>query len=202
MRTNGNSKLNAIWILLLFVLFRVNAPAQEKKHELELGLGIWNMNEIINTFSDIIISSIPNDVKMKDGNSFGSLHAGYKYRFTDRLGLGGLLAYDYSYDKGELSGVEVGKFYKNHYTLAFEADYNYVVSDKFKMYALAGLGGTLYTLRYKDFDDSRKNDSDATPYFTFQITPVGLKFGKNIGGFLEFGFGYRGIINAGAFIRL
>jgi opacity protein-like surface antigen len=115
--------------------------------------------------------------------------------------LGGLAAFDYARSKGLFAGNEVGIFHKKHYTLALEAEYDYIRSGKFTMYGLAGIGGTLYTLSYEDHNNNSLNDSNANPYVAFQVTPIGLRFGKNIGGFLEFGFGYRGIVNAGMFVK-
>ncbi|MDR2038802.1 MAG: porin family protein [Bacteroidales bacterium] len=197
-----NRKIILLQLQVVFFLMGINLQAQDRRNELELGIGIWNTNEILNTFSDMIISSLPAGIKMDDDNSLGSIHLGYRYRFTERLGMGGLFAYDYSTGKGILNGREEGKFYKRHYTLALEADYVYIRKKNFRMYGLAGVGGTLYNLDYKDHTDKSQNDSDTTPYFTFQITPVGLRFGSWIGGFLELGFGYRGILNAGFFINL
>jgi opacity protein-like surface antigen len=188
-----------VMLCLLFV--STDLYGQKKKHKVEVCIGIWSTSDMLSTFSDIIISSLPTKIKMEDGNSFGSIHLDYRYNLTDRFALGGLMAFDYANAKGVFDGNETGKFYKRHYTLAVEAEYAYLRSGKFTMYALGGLGGTLYTLKYKDRKDSRLNDSATDPYAAFQVTPVGLRYGKNAGGFLEFGFGYRGIVNAGMFMK-
>jgi opacity protein-like surface antigen len=191
----------SLWAVLCLLFVSTNIFSQEKKHTLEVGIGLWNTNEIINTFSDMIVSSLPSSIKMKDDNSYGSIHLGYKYNLTDRFALGGLAAFDYARSKGLFVENEVGIFHKRHYTLAVETEYAYICSEKFTMYGLAGIGGTLYTLNYVDHKNNSQNDSNTNPYMTFQVTPIGLRFGKNIGGFLEFGFGYRGIVNAGMFMK-
>ena len=196
-------KISRVITLNIILLGFINQTyAQDKRHEVEIGMGIWNTNEIINTLSDMIINSVPLGIEMKDGTSWGSIHAAYRYRLTERIGIGGLFAYDYSYEKAYLNDVRTGKFYKNHYTFAVEADYKYFAREKFSIYALGGIGMTLYNLKYKDQNDKARNGSDTDPYFTFQITPLGLKYGRNYGGFVEMGFGYRGVINAGLFMCL
>lgn len=192
-------RLFLLSMLFIFCLSGINA--QYKKNEIELGIGLWNLNEIINTATDIIISSVPQQAEMANGNSLGSIHVGYKYRPFERLGVGGLFAFDYAYADAMLHDQKIGKFVKHHYTLAAEVDYIYLNFEKFKMYALGGVGGTIYNLNYLDDVNSNENDSNNIPYFTFQITPIGIKYGERFGGFLEVGFGYRGILNAGVFVR-
>lgn len=193
-------KIFLLSVLLAFCITTSNA--QYRKHEVELGIGIWNINEMINTATDVIVSTLPAETEMVNGNSFGSIHAGYKYRILERVGVGGVFAFDYAHADAELNNYQFGKFRKHHYTLAAEADFIYLNFDKFKMYALAGVGATLYNLNYVDDISDVRNDHNSTAYFTFQLTPIGFKWGGKWGGFLEFGFGYRGLINAGLFLRL
>ena len=194
-------KTKLIGLLVVIALITPSIlSAQDKKHEIEAGIGVFSINEIVDTFSDILVSIIPG-VKMDDSESYGSLHLGYKYRPTDRYGIGGVFVYDYSTAKGVVNDVKTGKFINRHYTLAAEIDYTYFRSGNFSMYGLAGIGGTLHTQKYNDNDDSQQDGSDSQPYFTFQVTPVGLKYGNNFGGFAELGFGYRGIVSVGLFAR-
>jgi hypothetical protein len=70
---------------------------------------------------------------------------------------------------------------------------NYIATKSFQMYGLLGLGFAIAS--YPDVDI--KN----IPILSFHFTPLGLRFGKNIGGFCEIGYGYRGIVNAGLSVR-
>lgn len=36
---------------------------------------------------------------------------------------------------------------------------------------------------------------------TTYIAPVGIRFGKDFGGFMEMGYGYKGMLNAGLSLR-
>jgi opacity protein-like surface antigen len=191
----------SLWVVLCLLFASTKIYSQEKTHTFEVGIGLWNTNEIINTFSNMIVSSLPDNIKMEDDNSYGSIHLGYKYNLTNRFALGGFMAFDYVKSKGFFEGNEAGIFHKRHYTLAIEVEYAYIRFEIFTMYGLAGIGGTLYTLKYEDHNNSNQDDSNTNPYVTFQVIPIGLRFGKNVGGFLEFGFGYRGIVNAGMFVK-
>ena len=39
------------------------------------------------------------------------------------------------------------------------------------------------------------------PFFNFNISPLGLRIGRQVGGFVELGLGYRGLVAAGFDIR-
>ncbi|MCC8145396.1 MAG: hypothetical protein LIO93_02935 [Bacteroidales bacterium] len=195
---------NKLILLFLFLFcfhgLHTEAQVTANKHDIEVGVGLFSINEIVNIYTDIIVSAFPLNGEMGDGNSYGSIHAAYKYRVTDRLGVGGLFAFDYSKADALLDGRKIGDFRRKHYTLAAEVDFKYLNSKRYvTVYGLAGVGCTLYGLDYQAF--SGNSDSDYTPYFTFQITPITIKIGERWGGFAEVGFGYRGILNAGLFYR-
>ena len=42
---------------------------------------------------------------------------------------------------------------------------------------------------------SNQNSFGST--FAFQLNTIGMRIGKEIGGYMEFGFGFRGIVNFG-----
>ena len=44
------------------------------------------------------------------------------------------------------------------------------------------------------------DETGAKPY-GFQATPIGARFGRQFGYFVELGFGYKGIIHGGAAFR-
>jgi len=188
---------------MLLAVVNINVSGQYKVHHLELGIGIWSTNEIINTLSDMIISSSNLEgATMKDGMSYGSTHVAYRYYTSEKFGIGAIAAYDHAYSKGFLNDSEIGKFYKRHYTLALEAEYAYVRTRIISLYGLAGAGGTLYTLNYKPGENATiAEDSSSKSYFTFQITPLALRLGNSFGFYAEAGIGYRGILNLGLFAR-
>ncbi|MDR2840120.1 MAG: hypothetical protein LBV75_02485, partial [Paludibacter sp.] len=129
-------------------------------------------------------------------------HLAYKYTLGSRFGLGATIAAGTEHSDFEQSGTGVSfKGKKNSFigTLAGEASFNYVNSQNFKLYGLAGIGGTFINLERKYDNGDIKTDGKIIP--DFQITPIGLKFGNNFGGFAELGFGYKGLVNIGFFAR-
>ena len=118
---------------------------------------------------------------------------------TERFSLGGTFAYEKITSDAYLDNVKEGRFKNKYYTIAPEVGFKYLKSDIISIYSLAGIGGT-YTSRNHTSDSAEKTD-DSTLYFNFQITPVGIKVGKSFGVYGELGFGYKGLLNIGAFAQ-
>jgi hypothetical protein len=191
--------------VLLWVNISVSAQYDYRKHQIEAGVGIWNTNELVNTFSDMIISSLrEGGVTMQDDMSYASWHAAYRYYFSKRLALGALFAYDHAKSNALREGVEIGNLLKRHATVALEAEFGYLRTDFISLYGLAGFGGTRYGLEYKPSGTTSNGfeaKSEAEYYFNYQLTPIGIRLGSTFGFFAELGFGYRGILNAGLFAQ-
>jgi hypothetical protein len=54
----------------------------------------------------------------------------------------------------------------------------------------------LHNCKEKDFELNRENKSNDT-FFMYQLSFIGLEFGKNVRGFFEAGIGEQGIILGG-----
>jgi len=176
------------------------AQSDYRKHQIEGGVGIWNTNEVINSFSDMIISSVNmGDTKMKDDMSYASWHLAYRYYASKKLGLGLFMAYDHATSDAVRTDAVIGKFYKRHLTAALEAEFGYLRTDFISLYGLAGVGGTRYGLEFKPSDGT--TDSEAEYFVNYQFTPLGIRLGSTFGFYAEIGFGYRGVINAGLFAQ-
>jgi hypothetical protein len=62
------------------------------------------------------------------------------------------------------------------------------------MYSLAGLGSML---RYEKDLEKPEMRTRTLLRPTGQLTPFGIRYGKNTGAFAEIGWGYKGILNLG-----
>ncbi|MCK4288204.1 MAG: hypothetical protein KAW86_03280, partial [Bacteroidales bacterium] len=55
-----------------------------------------------------------------------------------------------------------------------------------------------YTFRKDTYKpDIGQEQTNNINHFNFQITAVGVRLGKSLGGFMELGFGYKGLLNFG-----
>jgi hypothetical protein len=80
------------------------------------------------------------------------------------------------------------------YMLSFEAKFNYLSKPNIELYYFAGGGSVIVRERRLD---RPTNQYETFMYPTFQVTPFGVRAGKQTGIFAEIGYGYKGIINMG-----
>ena len=170
--------MNTIKISSLAFLFTIlclnHTQAQTKgTSQINIGYGVYSHYEFAESFF--------NDVE-----SSGVLNMGIKYAIQDRFMLGGSLSYesmtgteDFIFLEGEPGSADF-----TNITIAVESDYRYISKDSFQMYS--GLGLAYFTA------------DQYTTNFSFQISALGFRVGKNLAAYAELGFGYKGIVHFGA----
>lgn len=190
--------------ILFAILFfgATSAGAQSKKHEISVGVGDWTSNQIGAIISDGFLMAFT--VGIYSANAKYLLPAAnisYRYAVRPRIAVGGTLVYNCVTAEAYMEEERYGDVWTNYYTVAAEATFQYNQGDRFKFYGFVGLGATICEGRIKKVS-SAGTDRATTCYINFQITPVGFKFGNSWGGFVEFGFGYKGMLSGGMFVRL
>ncbi|SDH33345.1 hypothetical protein SAMN04487996_13351 [Dyadobacter soli] len=117
----------------------------------------------------------------------------YKYHISERFALGGTTGFNgnsKSWDHYNRDGWR-----QRTMTSAMEGTLYWAKRPGFDFYSTAGAG---FYLRERSYYETQK-DTDAGP--TMYLAPVGLRFGKDVGCFMEVGYGYKGIFNAGLSLR-
>ncbi len=111
------------------------------------------------------------------------------------------------------NGYGPSGYYKREvYTGAAEIQVAYRTEYKYKVYGYFGAGYTSSKITINFFDNisaqnyfygtpssmfPRKNTTVDFSHFNTQITPIGFRSGGDFAKFIEFGFGYKGIISCG-----
>ena len=183
-------------------------PMSMPKHEIYAGLGLLNDNQLVALTADIIGTIFTGGYLVQPGSYHAfTPFAGYRYWFTKRFGLGGIFAFDVNsvkvYNGTDLNDHtvlmrEVNRYYM---TFAVEPIFNYMYRPSCQLYGYFGLGGTIVTFGNVIFDDGSNANISRVPYVNVHITPIGVRFGNEFGGFVEIGYGYKGILNAGISYR-
>jgi len=204
--------MKRLFLCLVFVGMIFDISAQElqdtqvsvPKHEVYAGLGLLNDNQMIAMVSDVIVTVLTLGYAIEPG-SYQALtpFLGYRHWFTKRFSLGGIFAFDVNSVKVYNSADPKQKREVNRYymTFAVEPKFNYISKPAFQLYGYLGLGATIVTFANANFDDGSQAEISRVPYFNVHVTPIGARFGKEFGGFVELGYGYKGIINAGVSYR-
>jgi opacity protein-like surface antigen len=186
-----------MFALLFSGVHHVNAQKeakQELKYQFEVGIGVWSTGNIIYTLSDMVVETV--NIHMRNSSASGTFHAGIKYLLSDRLSAGATLSYGQEKADGYNGSNEfLGTLKRSNVSLAAEADFKYLGSNKFSIYGLVGIGGICLHQKFGSETDNKMN-------IDFQLTPIGVKFGDKFGGFGELGLGYKGILNVGVFLKM
>ena len=118
-----------------------------------------------------------------------------------------VLSYKYYINKNVTLGMGIG--YENIRTwgsfLSFVPEMTFCYLDtrhdliRVRLYGEIGYGVTI-------FDDLARvqgaADRSGPWFYAFQATPLGIRIGRQIAGFAEVGFGYKGLIHGGIEIRV
>jgi hypothetical protein len=138
----------------------------------------------------------------------GAFSVGYKYRFEKVASLG--LTYSLGTLKGDVwwGTAQMSEFWGTvcgeHHSLALECDFRYLMKPVFELYSTVGLGVSYSQHKFTPQSPYEANPPRKERFVlpNFHVSLVGIKVGSDrVGGFAELGFGYKGILNLGAYVR-
>ncbi len=167
-----------------------------KLYRLDVSAGLYTSKDI---YSSIQFNTSDTWGKNSTATYFLSTSF-YKKRKTE-VGLA------FGYQKPNLENREirgndgsVGSIDVQYYTLMPQVRFNWVTSDDnlFEMYSIFGFALTFV-------DENYTNNVDIDGFYPVpgaQVTGLGLRFGDKFGGFIELGFGTKGMMSGGLSYRL
>jgi opacity protein-like surface antigen len=132
-----------------------------------------------------------------------SAAVGYKYRLDRVVSLGATFAYAGNTADSEFiwdNDSQPTHLNRDYYTLAAEAEFRWLTREHVTLYSMVGLGAAHQ--RTVRTTDTGEGDTLGETILTTHISQIGVKAGGHrFGGYLELGFGYKGIVNLGAYVR-
>lgn len=173
----------------------------EKKTEIQLGYGLATTNEILNMFDQIVTTAFGTVDQVNEkyaGAGFFTINR--KLNKAASIGL----TFGVDYEKGDYrkNNQIIGNYKLYYYTIAGEYKYKYRVYKNSEFYGMAGFGYT-FGKDENNFDSSTVViESTSYNHLIYQFTPLGIRYGQSVAAFVEFGFGYKGIVNAGLSLKL
>ncbi len=186
-------------ILTVTLMFAQESGSDFKRNELRGGAGLWSSNELINNYSDLFSTALSGSTySVSNDKSLGNFSLAYRYGLNKRLSVGATLSYSLLKSDVNFEGSKTGTSTNNYLTAAPEVEYKYLYTKNFKMYGFVGAG---LTVNRQEVKENGKTSIDNSPFFNFQISPLCIQVGNNFGLYIESGFGYKGIINAGLFVK-
>lgn len=169
----------------------MQAKAQDEgKSEMNVTIGIYPVEDIVTTAFRLIVDDL--------FDAHGGMRADnpvffvtYKYHISERFALGGTTGYN----RDSKSWDHYNDWQQRTVTSAMEATKYWTKLPGFDFYSTAGAG--LFVRERTYYQSQKKTDIGTSIYFA----PVGMRFGKDFGCFLEMGYGYKGILNGGLSVR-
>lgn len=190
------------FVFLIFLMFGFKSNAQQ--HQISGGMGVGSTTQILNgiaEFGSAFSSMFFNGAYSTNTRNTGEFRLSYAYTPKERWHFGGTFSYNHADADIYKTDEKIGDRHNDFYTFAGETSYSFLNKEKVKLYALVGAGVTFGTTSKTIYHPIETYTNSGT-LFNFQISPFGIQFGKEWGGFAELGFGYRGLISFGMFYNL
>ncbi len=153
-------------------------------------------NDFFNDLGHTLFTTDDSDTKT---GMTGIISAGYNRFLSEKIKLG--ISGSYSKYTNSLDIIKDGevkgnfKWSDSFITLMLRFDFHYVRKEKISMYS-----GLSFGVSFVDGKNISGGEDLALPsgtLFAFHLNAFGVRFGKDLGFFLESGFGYNGIISGG-----
>ena len=194
-------KIMMMVVVALMTTLSVNAQSNEPRHEIGLsyglgasavldGLGYGLSNAVFDSFTG---------AEAKSNEQIGTIGLEYFYHLNNpRLAVGAIVAVAHYTDDvmKKKTDTKIGERTRDYFTVMPAVKYDWVHKDHFALYSKAGAGIMLHNYKDKDLELNKEDKSNET-FFMYQLSFIGLEFGKNVRGFFEAGIGEQGIILGG-----
>ena len=183
----------------LMTVTSVNAQSEDLKNELSVSYGFGSLSQLGDGIGEGL-GLIFSDTEYDDGFILGPISAEYFYHLNNpRLAIGGIFSYskwDSDVQKRGGSHEKVGERNRNYFSVMPAVKYYWTNKNSFGLYSKAAVGAAFLNSTEKELSTGKSNDDNGT-YFMFQLSLIGVEFGKQFRGFAELGFGNQGFALAG-----
>ena len=182
----------------LMTAVSVNAQSENLKNELSLSYGFGSVAQ----FGDGLgegLGLIFSDTEYDDGFILGPISVEYFRHFNNpKLAIGGIVSYS-KWDSDILkkggNHEKVGERNRNYISVMPAFKCYWVNKNSFGLYSKAAAGVAFLNSTEKELNG--KSSDDSSTHFMFQLSFIGVEFGKQFRGFAEAGIGEQGFIQAG-----
>jgi hypothetical protein len=174
-------------------------------HDIAVSYGLFQPDQFQSVESAMLDERYPTKRYVRDEYSgMGAIFMTYRHMFRNELFLWGITAgFSSSTSKIYNVGQYEGELSRQFYTLAIEWEYRYVNQGPVQVYSGLGLGFTYGTEELIPPNElGMETESGDVSNIAYQLNAVGIRIGKKFGGYAEFGYGYKGIVNLGFSVQL
>ena len=171
--------------------------AQENKHEISVSYGAGTTTDFIDGWGKVgALMFTGGTTTFENEKHFGPIAAEYFYRISPVVGVGVIGVYEKTTEEAHYRGTKIGKTTRSDISVMPAVKFNWLRKQNWGMYSKIGAGVTFEKKKETD-DEKNTSKSDNATMFNFQVTALGVEFGKTVCGFAEVGFGEQGAVLAG-----
>lgn len=189
-------------ILLLLLMLQIsNSFAQNSKGTIEINgsYGFISAPRVSNYASNILgsVGTLGNyDVCDHENSGPVSVHP--KYYISDKIKLGLNITFEQEKEKTMDNGLNTGKIKSNYCSFMPSFTYNYWQRDNCQVYGCVSLGAGIENSTFSPVNKELYSEkTEHSVKFAYQVSVFGIRYGKKMGVFMELGYGYNGIFQAG-----
>ncbi len=190
-----------ITLLILSGILQIAGFAQNKRHEIVAGYGMASHQ----TFKEITVNLAVTILTVGNVNTVyqsgsGTFYLGYRYHISKHFSMGIDAAYQSILEEVRNSDERVGNLKRKYITTTALTNISYINRPAFQLYSTISAGYIQGKAYYTPVEGEDESMTDG--FFGFQVNPVGIRFGRTFGGFVELGYGYKGVLNFGLSVKL
>lgn len=200
-----NKIIIAFSVLLVFITLDIKAqdfPSYDN-NDVNISYGLFAPDQFMNVESGMLNKQFEDKRYVRDGFSgMGNIFLTYKkLNRAETILWGVAIGYEVNKSKIYYVGQYAGELNRKFFTAAAEMQYRYVNRGIIQVYSGLGLGLTYgyETLSATVIHPEESNGTIIRP--AYQLNVAGIRIGNKFAGFIEFGYGYKGIVNFGLSIQ-
>jgi hypothetical protein len=192
-----NKYKTIIFFVITGILLNGLPSAAQKNHDLSVQYCRASSTDLIDYSEDIFSGFFDIPLSRENIRRSGGVYGTYRYFFMNIMSVSATLGYNRMWADLVTSGELQGESIRDYYTVAAEWNIHYIRLEKFQMYSGGGFGATFLFEDNSYYQRVEDPDSQSEVYPNFNFTLVGVRFGGNLGVFLETGLGYKGLFACG-----
>jgi hypothetical protein len=188
------------YFIFLLLIITIQSHAQ-LKHQINAGLGLGTVyhESKVALYDTGFVYFVDVDLLKHEL----PMHFEYLFQLHNNWSIGfGASLNSFSLENTHTSGVDMIVFKQK--TITFSAKYSYVHRSMFQLYSSMNLGMAWNSSRESlVFNPNRITGATETHYASaMHVSLLGISFGRRLGGYVELGLGFKGVLNSGIFVRL
>ena len=192
-------------IIVSLGVFAQNYERSYDHHDISVSYNILHPDEFQTNDSEMLNERYPDMLYVSDEyTSPGGIFITYRHMHkNETMFFGVTVGFFSSASKIYNVGQYEGELNRQYITGAIEFEYRYVNQGPVQVYSGLGLGYTYGTEKLTPPPElGTSSESGNISSIAYQVNAVGVRIGKKFGGYAEFGYGYKGIVNIGLSLQL